>query len=285
MLPNFLIIGSMKSGTTSLYSYLRSHPDIFMPDYKEPGFFSNDEVWAKGISWYENLFSNYQNQKACGEASTNYSKFPNYPDVPARISSIVPHMKMIYILRHPVERIYSHYLHNLYSGRETLSLEDALNKKTSYIQVSLYYKQIERYLTNFPENQLMVVLLEDLKTQPSIFMYKIFKFLDVSPEFISTNIFTKKNQTKLKRGKDNCLMKAIKNTNIFNSISSRISDEAKSRLTVILKNKINQPDPMADRLYEKIINEISPDMKKLSQFLKRDLKCWNLCTGQNRIIN
>ena len=108
-LPDFIIIGAAKAGTTSLYALLDRHPDIFMCNPKEPEFFARDEHFAKGLDSYEALFEGAGPGQCLGEASTLYSHSPFFPDTAARIRAHVPDAKIIYVLRHPVDRAYSYY--------------------------------------------------------------------------------------------------------------------------------------------------------------------------------
>ncbi len=266
----------MKSGTTSLYHYLRSHPDIFIPAIKEPCFFSNKTIWERGIKWYESLFNGYGNSKAIGEASTNYTKYPIFPNVPERIASIESKMKLIYILRHPIDRIYSQYVHNFYFGNEINSIEDVIMNKPQYIQISLYYKQIDQYLKYFPKEQLLIIILEDMEKDALKIIKNVFEFLNVETTFIPPNITERRNQTKYKRGPDNKLMKILKKLPIYHNISSRLSDNIKAKFKVLLKRKIESPELLSNELYNILVEEVSGDLEKLRTFLKRDLKCWNM---------
>ena len=120
-LPTFLIIGTMKGGTTSLHRYLRQHPDVFMPEQKELNFFLDEYAgrpidppeernWSRGLTWYERQFAGAEDERAVGEASANYTRYPTYPGVAERIAKIVPEMKLIYLMRNPIDRVLSHYL-------------------------------------------------------------------------------------------------------------------------------------------------------------------------------
>ena len=115
-LPTFLIIGTMKGGTTSLYRYLRQHPEVFMPERKELNFFVDEYAgppidppeernWSRGITWYEHQFADAERERAVGEASANYSRHPTYPGVAERIAAVVPNVKLIYVMRNPIDRV------------------------------------------------------------------------------------------------------------------------------------------------------------------------------------
>ena len=134
-LPTFLIIGTMKGGTTSLHRYLRQHPEVFMPERKELNFFLDEYAgppidppeernWSRGITWYERQFAGAERERAVGEASANYSRYPTYPGVAERIAEVVPQMKLIYLMRNPIDRVLSHYLHDFANGREQRPLHD-----------------------------------------------------------------------------------------------------------------------------------------------------------------
>jgi hypothetical protein len=266
----------MKSGTTSLYAYLKEHPEIFMPAVKEPNFFCNDILWAKSVRWYESLFKSDNKKKAFGEASVGYTKHPYYKDVPKRIFSLVPNMKLIYILRSPIERIYSHYWHNVYSAIESYPLERAISENPLYIQTSLYHYQIEQYLKFFEKRNLLVILLDDLKKEPLKVAGTVFNFLSVDSSFIPPNIYEVKHQTKSKRGRDNFLMKLIRRMPAYFYLSDLLPHRLKTLSGFLLKKKLGEPEPMTEDLISKLNSALIDDVHKLSDFLDRDLSVWEL---------
>lgn len=204
-LPNFLIIGAAKSGTSSLQMYLRQHPEIYMSPVKEPHYFSfNDETkYTKGpkdpiykaitnFEDYQSLFDNATDEKIIGEASTSYLY---RPEAPERIHALIPDVKMIAILRNPVERAFSAYMHVVRDGRETAKdFAEALTFEESrkaanwdpiwhFTSVGHYYEQLQRYLKLFNREQLKIYLYEDLDKNKNILIKDIFTFLDVNPDF------------------------------------------------------------------------------------------------------
>ena len=148
MLPNFIIVGAPKAGTTSLYHYLSEHPQVFMSDPKEVNFFSKEEIEAQGLYYqdfkakdlnsYEKLFNEGIGKKAVGEGSVSYLF---YPDTPAKIKASIPEVKIIILLRNPVERGYSHYLMDYRMGLTDLSYEEIVYKTSSHKNLNLYYQQ------------------------------------------------------------------------------------------------------------------------------------------------
>jgi hypothetical protein len=104
-LPDFVIIGAMKSATTTLHEQLAAQAGIFMSEPKEPNFFSDEENWAKGMGWYRGLFEGAGDALLTGESSTHYTKLPDYPSALPRIRERLPDAKFIYVMRHPMQRL------------------------------------------------------------------------------------------------------------------------------------------------------------------------------------
>lgn len=188
-LPTFLLIGAMKAGTTSLHRYLASHPQIFMSRPKELNFFSDADGWRRGLRWYQQHFLEARGHAvAAGESSTNYSKYPEFPGVPARIASILPDIRLIYVLRQPIERMVSHYHHRVARRRERDPMEDALTNNPIYVNASRYAMQIERYLEWFDREQLLLVASSDLRANRARTIRMVYRFLDVDDSFAPPEI-------------------------------------------------------------------------------------------------
>jgi len=201
VLPNFLIIGAAQCGTTTLHSYLREHPDVYMPSSKrpEPHFFLKGDEYAKGLSYYsERHFAEWHGQTAVGEISTSYI----YHEVVAeRVRTHLPDVKLIAILRNPVDRAYSNYWHTVNSGLETLSFEEAVlteKERTAgirdrfwrevqpyaYVARGFYFKQLSGYLRHFQRDRMLILLFDDLVERPSRVLRDIFNFLGVDERFV-----------------------------------------------------------------------------------------------------
>lgn len=196
-LPNFLIIGAMKAGTTSLHHYLGQHPDIFVAPTKETNFFAQESALCftgRTVSLpdeYAAQFSAATTQKAIGESSPAYLAVPLAPE---RIARMLPHAKLIVILRNPIDRAYSHYLMRRRQGREERkTFEDVLSEpdrdpEHSYTERGFYGTFIERYLKHFPREQLKIFLYEDLVNDPKSVVHACFEFLEVDPDvLVDTN--------------------------------------------------------------------------------------------------
>lgn len=177
---DFMLIGAAKAGTTTLYHYLTRHPGVFMPADKEPGFFSDDCVWSCGWEWYRSLYAGAAAHQVCGEASTTYTRWPHTADVPTRIFQLCPQTKFIYVMRHPVDRAYSHYGHHMRT-EVTRTFEEALEHNDIYVDCSLYMQQIDRYLRLFPREQFLFLLLDDLKADAAGLLLEVQRFIGVEP--------------------------------------------------------------------------------------------------------
>jgi hypothetical protein len=182
-LPNYLVIGAQKCATSSVCAVLGRHPDVFMCEPKEPYFFSHDEVFARGLGWYESLFANAGSARAIGEGSTTYTQPTIYPDALERVHARLPDAKLIYIAREPLARIVSHYLHLAgRGGRETRPLNAAVREAPWYIDNTLYHKQVSMYLEKYPRERVLGLFFEDFKRDPDAVARRCFEFLGVDPD-------------------------------------------------------------------------------------------------------
>ena len=184
MRPDFIVIGAMKSGTTSLYRYLRDHPQIQMSTPKELHFFSEQDVWGRGWAWYETRFpERLAATRAVGEASTSYTKFPQFPGVPARIAEHLPDVRVVYVVRHPIERMRSQYLHRLGEATESRPIDRALIEDPSYLDWSRYATQVEQYLAHFDRRQLLIITSESLRSERRETLATVYRFLGADEDW------------------------------------------------------------------------------------------------------
>lgn len=199
-LPDFLILGAQKAGTTALYSYLRRHPEIGGPVWKEVSYF--DRHYPRGTAWYRGQFPLRNDGRIAGEASPGYLFHPLAPE---RVRETVPDAKLIVLLRDPVDRALSHYHHEVGLGREPLSFEEAIDAEPgrtrgeeerlvrepgyfshawwdyTYLARGRYAEQLERWLALFPGEQLLVLGSEDLAAEPARTYSRVLDFLGRSP--------------------------------------------------------------------------------------------------------
>jgi hypothetical protein len=203
MLPNFIVIGAAKAGTTALHWYLTEHPEVFMSPVKDSSYFAfaldaeGQLLWGdpefhnfpvKSLREYEGLFADAGDAMAVGEASTMYLECPQSA---ARIRELLPATRIICSLRHPVDRAYSDYLMYLrrrgrrFDPTRDLTATAVWGRSDSrWMRIGRYYEQLSRYFDAFPRSQIRVLLFDDLKRNPSGFMGDVYRFLDVDPAFV-----------------------------------------------------------------------------------------------------
>lgn len=181
--PNFIIIGAMKCATSSLHEQLAEQPGFFMSTPKEPNFFSNDEQYAKGTVWYDNLFSMAGEQPFIGESSTHYSKLPTYPKTLERLQNhFDTPPKIIYIIRHPIDRLVSQYIHEWTQNVIKVDINHALSLHPELISYSLYHYQISPYIEAFGKENVLLVPFSGLKQHPQKELERICNFLGYQGE-------------------------------------------------------------------------------------------------------
>jgi len=184
-LPSFIVIGAMKSGTTSLDYYLRHHPEVGMAKVKEPNFFNKQFNWSRGLSWYSSLFP--AGNLVRGEVSPSYSKAHLYPGIPRRIHRIVPRVKIVYVLRHPIQRLVSHVTHAVSEQGGRMPLEEILHTMgDNFILTSCYAWQLARYRAFFGHERICILTQESLRRKREATLRALFGFIGVDTAFTST---------------------------------------------------------------------------------------------------
>lgn len=206
VLPNFLIVGAMKAGTSTLMEYLSDHVEIFMPS-RELHFFSNLYVknYNKGIEWYAKQFENVSSEVAIGEKTPTYSYDPA---VPERIHEYLPQVKLIWMFREPVARTYSNYWHYVKEGFEYIDFESAIYKEKGrlkkeflkgYRKRSIYIEQVKRYLEYFSKDQMLFICFEKFVRDPNSTLKRVCAFLEVRTDLTLT--MKRANVTRLPRSR------------------------------------------------------------------------------------
>ena len=298
-MPNFLIIGAPKAGTSSLYAYLKQHPEIYMSPIKEPHFFmlENKEINFRGpgdkerfkfavhrIEDYQKLFAGVKNEIAVGEASTTYLGSERAPE---RIKQYIPDVKLIAVLRNPVDAAYASFLHLLRDGDEfiddfsmALQAEQERIQKNwgliwHYQQRNFYYAQVKRYFEIFNKEQIKIYIYEEFKENPRSVLYEIFDFLGVDPSFKS-DISSKHNVSAMPKSMmlNRILAKPnpIKDTTkLF--FPSRIRSKLYDKIRVWNLNGFRKPNMLIrDRNYLRQV--FQEDILNLQNLIKKDLSSW-----------
>ena len=176
--PDFIIIGAMKAGTSTLYSQLAGQEGVFLTTPKEPNFFSDDAVYAKGLDWYRSLFAEARPGDLAGEASTHYTKLPTYPETLARMQAGIDPPRLIYVIRNPVARAVSHFMHEHSVGAVTGTFDAALGSHPEMIEYGRYAMQIRPYIEAFGQGAVHLTSLEQIKADPDGELAAIGQFLN-----------------------------------------------------------------------------------------------------------
>ena len=179
-LPDFLIIGAMKCGTSTLQAQLALQPGVFMSTPKEPNYFSDDAVHAQGQGWYEGLFSSAAPGDRKGEASTHYTKLPTYPETLARMQALLPAPRLIYMIRNPMQRAVSHYIHEWTEGRLGANAAHAFRETPEIAAYGCYGWQIAPYAETYGAEQIFLTSLEQLQADPEGEFDRIRAFLGLT---------------------------------------------------------------------------------------------------------
>lgn len=178
-LPDFLVIGAAKCGTTSLAAYLSAHSQIYMARPKELRFFSH--YWDRGLDWYAERFEDVPDGHLAGEASVQYTEAPLLADVPERIASVMPDVRLIYLVRDPIEQIRSFYRHRVFKGSERLlTLDAAIRNDPIYLMVASYGYQMSIYLDWFDSGQILILDSSDLLHQRTDAVDTVLGFLGLN---------------------------------------------------------------------------------------------------------
>lgn len=187
ILPNFIFAGAAKSGSSTLFEYIRQHPDICMSETKEPFFF--DFNYENGISYYEKNFFHYQGEKIIGEATVWYM---SWSSVPERIYKTIPDVKLLFVIRNPIDRAFSNYLMDLrgghYTPRQTFGYVIRNEKRVTkldrrIVSGGLYYQHLKGFEQYFEREKMLVILYDDLKRDIRAVERCVYQFLDIEPDF------------------------------------------------------------------------------------------------------
>lgn len=292
-LPDFLVIGAAKSGTTTLYEYLCRHPQIFMSTPKEPEFFARDEMYAKGLDWYASLFQSAKPNQICGEASTKYTRYPEYPEAAPRIAEALPNVKLIYLMRHPVDRAYSYYVQRIKTAQNTKvqlevteTFEESIARDPRFLESSDYLLQIEQYLKVFPRESMLLLMMEDLTLKPAETLQQICRFIGVDDQVdliqsqpVAVNV-ARTHEEWFLRSRITAPLRAVPG---ISAAAALLPQSARDRAYRMLK-KLPQSQQVAQKYVPAkmkpetrvaLLAKYEPLNQKLAEFLDRDLSHWS----------
>ena len=164
--PDFIIIGAMKSGTSTLAAQLSEQTGLFMTTPKEPNYFSDEDVYAQGADWYGRLFAEAGQGDIKGEASTHYTKLPTYPETISRAKALLEAPKLVYLIRNPVTRAVSHFIHEWTQGNMSADMEAEFAAHPELIDYGRYAMQVAPWIDAFGADAVHLTSLEAMQADP-----------------------------------------------------------------------------------------------------------------------
>jgi hypothetical protein len=277
-LPTFLIVGAMRSGTTSLARYLGAHPDVHVAPEKEIHYF--DRYYERGAGWYATRFR-ANGESVVGEATANYMYDPS---VPSRVAADLPGAKILAILRDPVDRAYSHYWMSRARAVETLGFDDALDAEAerirdggdgarrtfSYVDRGRYASQLERLCGPIPRDALCVLFFEELRDDAEAQYQALCAWLGIDDSFVPDDLGRPINpHTRYRSATLRRRMRAL--------------PRPLGRIVARANGYPARYEPMDPMVRERLEDVFSPDDQALAEWLGRDLP-WSRAGGRTRIV-
>jgi hypothetical protein len=330
-LPDFLIIGAAKSGTTTLHDLLDRHPALYMSPVKEPSFFSyqpgaptfrgwnmmrtyyadsrrkagldpdpltehgdrppQDLDWSAFLPWYQSLFAPAAPGQLRAESTTNYTQWPQWPDVPARLASLVPGAKLIYIMRHPVDRAYSHYIHRhvkeVNPGAGAFRpFDEFVTEDPICLDCSDYWLQVEQYLKHFPREAFLFLDFEELKGDLPGLLAKVFRFLGVEER----DLLKDRGPVHLNQASDfrktatmNSVVSPLRNVPVLRTIGRMVPKSLRtSAVRMVMNSPLARriedrftPPPMRPETRRQMLERFRERNQKVRELTGLDLAHWD----------
>ena len=273
-LPNLVVIGGLKCGTTSLHHYLNLHPQVQMSRPKELNFFVAELNWPLGRDWYGSHFR--AGAPVRGESSPHYTNRPRFDGVAARMAATLPEARLIYMVRDPIDRMLSHYLHNAGGGYEDRPLPEALgDPHAAYVDRSRYFFQLEPYLEAFEPDRIMVVSREELLRDRAQTMRRVFGFLGVDEGFTSEQ-FEREWETGTAKGSGRfrVMDRAVRLPGLrtLDRNFDRLPEPLRWRVERIVHDPDSGAAPKPElpvELRGRLVELLRPDVERLERFAER----------------
>lgn len=291
-LPNFLIIGIQKAGTTSVYNYLKQHPEVYLSPVKETDFLEKD--WSKLIEQghqfnhkkiitfeqYKNLFKGVTNEIAIGEISPNY--LFHYKTSTGLIKKYVPNAKLIAILRNPIERAISDYLMHVREAQSNVPLKEQIQYKADksfVIRKGKYFQAVKYYFEQFGREQVSIFLYDDLRKDAKKFIQNIYKTIGVDPDFEpDTSRKSQVAQVPKNQAVNNLLVRKNPIRSLSASLLKPLLSEKKRQeirsLLIGMNSKSKEEIDSFDEEKQLLLNLYRDDILKLQDLIDRDLSSW-----------
>jgi hypothetical protein len=278
-MPNLIIIGGLKCGTTSIHHYLGLHPEIQMSKPKELNFFVEELTWDLGLDWYASRFD--ARAPVRGESSPHYTNLPRFQGVAERIREHCPDARLIYMVRDPIKRILSHWVHATGAGYETRQLLPTLSQPDSaYVHRSMYWMQLQPFLEHFPAEQIAVFSQEELQGARAETMRRAFSFAGVDESFTSEQFDREWEKSSAKQSDKYQFMERLVKLPGFRSFD-RNFDRLPESMRWIVEKVVHDPEKppapkpeLPEEVLETLRGRFGEDVARLQRFAGREFEGW-----------
>lgn len=278
-LPDFLLIGSMKCGTTTLFRDLETHPRIFMPEDKEPHALIDDEVLTPaGLARYAALFKPARDDQLAGEASTGYTKIPWKTGATVRAKQVLrPDLKLLYIVRDPIARVISHHYHQHAAGRTGSDIAETIASDARLVDYSRYGTQIEPWLDAYGLEQLRVLRFESFTADRAGTMRGVFEWMGLDPDAVEAGASGSHNRSDGKMVATGRLRRFMK-SDLYQRYGRRLTPRwiKNSARAALYEEAPPRPAPPSAELVERLLEELWPEVERLTRLLGLSEPMWSL---------
>lgn len=273
-LPDFLVVGPQKCATTWLSDCLYDHPDIRMPESDFVHYF--DMFYHKNIRWYQDYFSEYDGESAVGELTRTYIRDEK---VPERIAKTLPEVKLIFTLRNPIDRAFSHWWHEKSKNKHSFDFEEVLENFDLYqnwIVPGLYHRHLMRFSEYFPEEQIKICFFDDLVEDDKQYVQDVYSFLDINDEYIPSLIDQKSNEGRFRGIGQNSIYSYVVST--YKNIAPKPAIETvrplHRRIRKSLASQTEYEKGMDDDVRRRLEDHFVDEIDSLQSYVDRDLDHW-----------
>jgi hypothetical protein len=273
-LPNLIVIGAQKCGTSGLHYHLSLHPQVSMSRPKELNFFIEERNWPRGGDWYGGHFDARATVR--GESSPNYTAYPHHLGVPERMRSLVPDTRLIYVVRDPLERIAAHWVHNYAKRREKGDLRSTLvHPNTSYVIRSQYHMQLQQFLNHYPREQVLVLEQQDFRTDRAGTLRRVFEFVGVDPSFEHPSFARERHQTsrKTRATRLAARMERLSKSRRGRLLPAKVWFALDEKLP--LRRPIERPD-VRGALSGEVLGVLREDAERFRELVGRRFESWSI---------
>jgi len=283
MLPNLIIIGAAKCGTTSLHRYLGQHPDVWMAQpegtqLKAMRFFWRED-WRERLHWYEAHFET--DRPIRGEATPAYTAYAFHTGVAERMHEVIPDAKLIYLVRDPIARTVSHWVQRRADEDPTpfeRYMQDYERPDNPIVCPSRYWTQLQQYLRFYDPSQILIVDQHDLKTQRRETVREVFRFVGVDERFDSPEFDAERNTRESKHGPRRLAVKLWEPVIWPSSraVPRRVRDVIRAPASKVLLGPIREAPVLTAEMRERLREHFKPEVEGLREFTGKPFASWSL---------